>query len=79
MYLREEVKDYATRLVKRFVQGEDVGTGWNGDLGPLAGVKRRFKVRERVPFSGGPSGTVLSRAAMVTDGHRYKSESKETV
>ena len=48
MYLREEVKDYATRLVKRFVQGEDVGTGWNGDLGPLAGVKRGFKAVEGV-------------------------------
>jgi hypothetical protein len=35
----------------KFVGGEDVGMDWSADLGPL-GVKRGFKTRERVPFSG---------------------------
>jgi uncharacterized protein len=40
----------------KFVGGEDVGMDWSADLGPLVGVKRGFKTRERVPFSGGLSG-----------------------
>jgi hypothetical protein len=48
-------------------------------LGPLAGVERRFKERECVPFSGEPSGAGLSHAAMVTDAHHHKSESEERV
>jgi hypothetical protein len=50
LYLREEVKDCAVRLISKFVRGEDVGASWNGDLGPSAGVERslRFKARECV-------------------------------
>jgi hypothetical protein len=77
--LWEEAKDCAVRLISKFVQGEDVGTGWDGDLGPLAGVERRFKARECVPFSGWPSGAGLSRTDRATDAHSYKSESEERV
>jgi hypothetical protein len=66
-------------LISKFGACNDVGTGQNGDLGPEAGVKRRFKARLCVPFSDRPSGVVLSRTARVTDTHSYKSHSEERV
>jgi hypothetical protein len=47
------------------------------DLGPVAGVERRFMARDCVPLSGGPRGVGLSRTAGVTDAHSWKSADEE--
>jgi hypothetical protein len=36
----------------------NVGTDWNGDLGPLVGIKRGSKTRQGVPFSSGLGGVM---------------------
>ena len=43
----KRAKDCAVRLMTKFVGDEDVGVDWNDDFGPLIGVQRGFKTKEK--------------------------------
>jgi len=53
-----KTKDCALTQMAAFVDGE-AGPSKGVDLGPLVGVQRGFKTREKVPFSGGMSGVEM--------------------